>query len=168
MTQAGTLWKGALCMVAALALSACSMFRGDDSPSGQSRADADRDRGGISIFGGGGGGGESQAGIGVNSYLWRASLDTLNFMPLASADPFGGVIITDWYSDPTTPNERFKATVYILDTRLRADALNVSIFRQQQVNGAWTDASVDPDTEIQIENAILTRARQLRLSNVRN
>jgi hypothetical protein len=168
MTQAGTLWKGALCMVAALALSACSMFRGDDSPSGQSRADADRDRGGISIFGGGGGGGESQAGIGVNSYLWRASLDTLNFMPLASADPFGGVIITDWYSDPTTPNERFKATVYILDTRLRADALNVSIFRQQQVNGAWTDANVDPDTEIQIENAILTRARQLRLSNVRN
>jgi hypothetical protein len=168
MMQAGTLWKGALCMVAALALSACSMFRGDDSPSGQSRADADRDRGGISLFGGGGGGGESQAGIGVNSYLWRASLDTLNFMPLASADPFGGVIITDWYSDPTTPNERFKATVYILDTRLRADALNVSIFRQQQVNGAWTDAAVNPDTEIQIENAILTRARQLRLSNVRN
>jgi hypothetical protein len=166
MTQAGTLWKGALFMVAALALSACSMFRGDDSPEGQSRADADRDRGGISIFGGGGG--ESQAGIGVNSYLWRASLDTLNFMPLASADPFGGVIITDWYSDPTTPNERFKATVYILDTRLRADALNVSIFRQQQVNGAWADAAVDPDTEIQIENAILTRARQLRLSNVRN
>jgi hypothetical protein len=89
-------------------------------------------------------------------------------MPLASADPFGGVIITDWYSDPTTPHERFKATVYILDTRLRADALNVSIFRQQHVNGAWTDAAVNPDTEIQIENAILTRARQLRLSNVRN
>jgi hypothetical protein len=166
MTQAGTLWKGALFVVAALALSACSMFRGDDN-SGQSRADADRDRGGISIFGGGGGG-ESQAGIGVNSYLWRASLDTLNFMPLASADPFGGVIITDWYSDPTTPSERFKATVYILDTRLRADALNVSIFRQRQVNGTWADATVDPDTEIQIENAILTRARQLRLSNVRN
>jgi hypothetical protein len=87
-----------------------------------------------SVFGGGGGGGGgSEEGIGVNSFLWRASLDTLNFMPLASADPFGGVIITDWYSDPTTPNERFKATVYILDTRLRADALNVSIFRQTQV-----------------------------------
>lgn len=169
MTKAGrTLLKGALFMVAAVALSACSMFRGNDGPEGQSRADADRDRGGISIFGGGGGGGGgSEAGIGVNSFLWRASLDTLNFMPLASADPFGGVIITDWYSDPTTPNERFKATVYILDTRLRADALNVSIFRQTQVGGAWTDATVDPDTEIQIENAILTRARQLRLSNVR-
>lgn len=168
MTQAGrTLLKGALFMVAAVALSACSMFRGDDSPAGQSRADADRDRGGISLFGGGGGGGDQEAGIGVNSFLWRASLDTLNFMPLASADPFGGVIITDWYSDPTTPNERFKATVYILDTRLRADALNVSIFKQQQQNGQWVDAAVSPDTEIQIENAILTRARQLRLSNVR-
>jgi hypothetical protein len=156
-------------MVAALALAGCSMFRGDDSPPGQSRADDNRDRGGISIFGGGGGGGDDvEAGIGVNSYLWRASLDTLNFMPLTSADPFGGVIITDWYSDPTTPTERFKATVYILDTRLRADALNVSIFRQQQVNGQWADASVDPETEIQIENAILTRARQLRLSTVQN
>lgn len=170
MRQAGRmLVKGAIFMVAALALSACSMFRGDDGPEGQSRADDNRDRGGISIFGGGGGGGGGAgADIGVNSYLWRASLDTLNFMPLASADPFGGVIITDWYSDPAAPNERFKATVYILDTRLRADALNVSIFRQTQTNGNWADATVDPETEIQIENAILTRARQLRLSTVRN
>ena len=168
MTQAGrTLFKGALFMVAALALSACSMFRGDDTRTeGQSRVSDTADSG-VSLFGNGGGsqrGGD--AGIGVNSFLWRASLDTLNFMPLASADPFGGVIITDWYSAPTTPNERFKATVYILDTRLRADALNVSIFRQTQVNGQWADATVDPDTEIQIDNAILTRARQLRLSNV--
>jgi hypothetical protein len=156
-------------MVAALALSACSMFRDDDSGPAQSRAD-DNSRGGIAVFGGGGGGGNrgGDAGIGVNSFLWRASLDTLNFMPLSSADPFGGVIITDWYSDPTAPTERFKATVYILDTRLRADALNVSIFRQQQVNGVWTDASVDPDTESQIENAILTRARELRLSTLGN
>ena len=168
MMQAGrTLLKGAIFMVAAVALAGCSMFRSDDS--GQSRADDNAGRGGgVTIFGGGGGnnrGGED--GIGVNSYLWRASLDTLNFMPLQSADPFGGVIITDWYSASTTPNERFKATVYILDTRLRADALNVSIFRQTNTNGQWADASVDPDTEIQIENAILQRARELRLSNVR-
>jgi hypothetical protein len=161
MRQAGRmLVKGALFMVAALVLSACSLFGGDDS----AQAADNNDRGGLF----GGGGDDAEAGIGVNSYLWRASLDTLNFMPLSSVDPFGGVIITDWYSDPTTPNERFKATVYILDTRLRADALNVSIFRQQQVNGAWTDAAVNPETEIQIENAILTRARQLRLSTVRN
>ena len=161
MVQAGRmLVKGALFMVAALALSACSLFGNDDTAQA-----ADNNRGGLF---GGGGGGDQEAGIGVNSYLWRASLDTLNFMPLASADPFGGVIITDWYSDAAAPTERFKATVYILDTRLRADALNVSIFRQQQVNGAWTDSTVDPETEIQIENAILTRARQLRLSTVRN
>jgi hypothetical protein len=151
MSQAGRmLVKGALLTVAVLGLSACSMFGGGN------------DRGSSSA------GLNVEEGIGVNSFLWRASLDTLNFMPLASADPFGGIIITDWHSDPAAPNERFKATVYILDTRLRADALNVSIFRQQQVNGVWTDATVDPDTEIQIENAILTRARQLRLSQLRD
>jgi hypothetical protein len=149
--------RGAILVAAALALSACA---GSNDSANQSSGNG-------GLFGGGGGG-SAEAGIGVNSYLWRASLDTLNFMPLASADPFGGVIITDWYSDPTTPNERFKATVYILDTRLRADALNVSIFRQTQVNGQWVDASVDPDTEVQIENAILTRARQLRLSQLGN
>lgn len=149
MSQAGRmLVKGALLMVAVLGLSACSMFGRDDNNRSSSA------------------GATVEDGIGVNSFLWRASLDTLNFMPLASADPFGGVIITDWYSDPTTPNERFKATVYILDTRLRADALNVSIFRQQQQGGAWVDATVDPATEIQIENAILTRARQLRLGQL--
>lgn len=169
MMQAGrTLLKGAIFMVAAVALASCSMFKADDS--GQSRADDNAGRGGGGFLGIGGGGGNRSAsdeGIGVNSYLWRASLDTLNFMPLQSADPFGGVIITDWYSAPTTPNERFKATVYILDTRLRADALNVSIFCQTNAGGSWSDASVDPDTEIQIENAILQRARELRLSNVR-
>jgi Domain of unknown function (DUF3576) len=164
MTAGRLLFRGALFMVAALALSACSMFGGGNGNA--SRADDNQGRGGGVTLGGGGSssGGGDVAGIGVNSFLWRASLDTLNFMPLASADPFGGVIITDWYSDPTTPSERFKATVYILDTRLRADALNVSIFRQQQANGAWVDATVDPETEVQIENAILTRARQLRLS----
>jgi len=110
----------------------------------------------------------AQSQIGVNSFLWRASLDTLNFMPLASEDPYGGVIITDWYTDPERPSERFKATVYILDTRLRADALNVSIFRETNQGGAWTTANVDPATAIQIENAILTRARQLRLSTLGN
>jgi hypothetical protein len=103
----------------------------------------------------------------VNSYLWRASLDTLAFMPLASADPFGGVVITDWYINPEKADERFKATVYILDTRLRADGLNVTIFRQtKDAAGAWVDAPVAAQTDIDIENSILTRARQLRLSNL--
>lgn len=106
-------------------------------------------------------------GIGVNSYLWRATLDTLAFMPLASADPFGGIVMTDWYVNPEKPDERFKATVYILDTRLRADGLNVTVFKQtRDASGAWVDAPVNAQTDIDIENSILTRARQLRLSNL--
>ena len=105
--------------------------------------------------------------IGVNGYLWRASLDTLAFMPLASADPYGGVILTDWYTNPEKPDERFKCTVYILDTRLRADGLNVTVYKQvRDASGAWVDASASDQTAVDIENAILTRARQLRLSNV--
>lgn len=109
-----------------------------------------------------------EAGIGVNTFLWRASLDTLSFMPLSQIDPFGGVIITDWFSNPEAPDERFKATVYILDSRLRADALSVQLFRQERRadTGDWVDATVDPATRIQIENAILTRARQLRISQL--
>lgn len=103
-------------------------------------------------------------GIGVNAYLWRASLDTLAFMPLTSADPYGGLIITDWYANPEKADERFKATVYILDTRLRADGLNVSLAKQVLTGNGWQDVSATPSTEESIENAILTRARQLRTS----
>jgi hypothetical protein len=106
--------------------------------------------------------------IGVNGYLWRATLDTLAFMPLASADPYGGVIITDWYTNPEKPDERFKCTVYILDSRLRADGLNVAVFKQtRDASGGWVDAAAAGQTETDIENAILTRARQLRLSNIK-
>ena len=104
--------------------------------------------------------------MGVNSYLWRASLETLEFMPLSEVDPFGGVIITDWYASPEAPDERFKANVYILDTNLRADALKASIFKQVRNGNSWSDASVDGDTARQIENAILTRARELYIATV--
>jgi hypothetical protein len=106
--------------------------------------------------------------IGVNSYLWRATLDTLAFMPLASADPYGGVVITDWYVNPEKPDERFKCTVYILDTRLRGDALKVTVFKEVS-NGAggWAPSQAADQTSVDIENAILTRARQLRLSNLK-
>jgi len=124
---------------------------------------------------------DAQTGIGVNAYLWRATLDTLSFMPLANADPWGGVINYGWHIDPQTPNERFKATVFILDRRLRADALNVSITKQVlrpgctpnvadadaeiDTAGCWTGARVAAQTETDLENAILTKARQLNLSN---
>ncbi len=107
----------------------------------------------------------TETAIGVNAYLWRASLDTMAFMPLASADPYGGIIITDWYSDPAEPNARFKATIYILDTRLRADGLNVSIHKQvKAANGDWQDVAPAASTEEKIENAILVRARQMRIN----
>lgn len=110
------------------------------------------------------GAGSGEPGIGVNAYLWRGALDTLSFMPLASADPFGGVIITDWYTPPTSngSGERFKATAYILGRQLRADGIRVSIFRQVLENGQWVDAAVSTTTVSEIENRVLARARELR------
>ena len=107
--------------------------------------------------------GGAYAGIGVNAYLWRAALETIDFLPLAQADPFGGVIITDWYS-PDNPDERFKLNVYILDTVLRADGIKVAVFRQTNGENGWRDAAVDPQTATDIEDSILTRARELRIT----
>ena len=125
-------------------------------------------QGGLSLFGAdrpqedeGGGGG-----IGVNSYLWRASLDTIAFMPLASADPFGGVIITDWYTPAETPDERLKVNIVILGRQLRADGVRASVFRQRRdSSGVWADAAVASETATELEDAILTRARQLRIAS---
>ena len=109
------------------------------------------------------GGGGAGGGIGVNGYLWRATLDTVSFMPVNSADPFGGVVITDWYTPPETPNERFKMNVYILGRSLRADGVRVAVFRQVDSGaGNWRDAPLPDGTETRIEDAILTKARQLR------
>ena len=125
--------------------------------------------GGLTLFGGGGGSSNGPAGIGVNSFLWRASLDTVSFMPLTTTDPFGGVIITDWHQTPESPAERFKLTVFILDPELRADGLRVNAFRQERTaSGEWVDAEIDPEIPVQIENAILTRARQLRVQTLGN
>jgi hypothetical protein len=102
------------------------------------------------------------AGLGVNAYLWRATLDTLSFMPLASADPFGGVIITDWYSPPGTTSERFKATAYVMGRQLRSDGVRVSVFRQVRQGSTWLDALVTPATGAELEDRVLARARELR------
>ena len=122
---------------------------------------------GLSLLGGNSEESSGPSGIGVNSFLWRASLDTISFMPLSSADPFGGVIITDWYSPPASPLERFKMTVYILDRKLRADGLKVTVFRQTRVTrtAAWNDAAVASTTPSELEDAILTRARQLHVAS---
>ena len=136
---------GALAVICGLSLGACASRAGHGAPT----------RGASGV-------------IGVNSFLWRATLDTLAFMPLQSADPYGGVVNTDWYIDPQRPTERFKATVYILDTRLRADGLNVAVFKEvSNGQGGWTPSPTSDQTATDIENAILTRARELRLSNLR-
>ena len=108
---------------------------------------------------------EGNSPIGVNSFLWRATLDTVAFMPLASADPFGGVVLTDWYEDPANKGERFKLNILILDRQLRSDSLKVTTFKQtlDPVRGVWQDASTSPDTARKIEDSILTRARELRV-----
>jgi hypothetical protein len=111
---------------------------------------------------------KGENGIEVNSYLWRAALDTVSFMPLASADPFGGVILTDWYTDPASPKERTKLNVFILGRELKADGVKVKAFRQIQKNGAWRDAPVSADTGRKLEDAILTRARQMRVAKENN
>lgn len=115
---------------------------------------------GAGVAGGGGG-------IGVNAFLWQGTLETIDFLPIASADPFGGLIITDWYQPAESPDERLKLQVLISDRVLRADALKVSVFRQVATgNGGWLDAPVDPETATALEDRILTRARELRVASV--
>jgi hypothetical protein len=171
-------WIG-VAVLGAIALSGCGLPVEGSYPtkrSGEdpvySKSDADYEANRKTIFGSGGLslGGEDKprdegggSGIGVNSFLWRASLDTISFMPVNSADPFGGVIITDWHSPAQTPAERFKLNVYIMGRALRADGVRVAVFRQvQDTRGTWRDSSLPNKTSTDIENAILTKARQLR------
>jgi hypothetical protein len=174
----------ATALLAALTLAGCSdtkpnptpanfMGLGSGSPGDPSTTRMGGDDSGV-IFGigkgakdqNGGGGGGPGAGIGVNAFLWRGALDTIAFMPLSSADPFGGVIITDWYAPPSSPDERFKITIYILDRRLNATALKAAVFRQtKDSSGNWIDAAVDPATSQKLEDEILTRARELRIAS---
>jgi hypothetical protein len=108
------------------------------------------------------------AGLGVNAFLWSATLDTIEVMPLESADPYSGLITTEWYANPEDPSERFKLTIRILDTRLRADGLKATLHRQVFAGESrgWIDGAVDEASAIQIENAILTRAQQLRIATL--
>ena len=106
--------------------------------------------------------------ISVNSYLWKAALETVDFMPLLQADANSGVIISDWYANPVTPNERVKVTVTILDRDLRADGLRVAVQRQESRSGVWTDAAVKAGTVEKLEDAILQRARRNRQASVGN
>nr|WP_298795603.1 DUF3576 domain-containing protein [uncultured Acetobacter sp.] len=110
-------------------------------------------------------GGEDVLKGGVNAYLWRATLDTLSFMPVATADAEGGIILTDWYTPPAAHGERFKMTAFILDRRLRSDALRLTVFRQTQQGTEWVDTPPAANTASDIAARILSRARKLRADN---
>lgn len=165
-------------MAGVVLLSACSRLEGEAKyPTGLDRTTTGDDiygkresvfgKDGLEIFGGKKkGADDGSTGIGVNSYLWRASLDTVSFMPLASADPFGGVIITEWYTSPENPNERFKVNVFILDKQLVSNGVKVKTFKQLKSGSAWKDTKVSEETNTQLEDAILTRARQLRVAQI--
>jgi hypothetical protein len=172
---------GALCALGLLSTSlvGCGGVKGGEAkyPSGLDREQTGGDiygerqsilgPNGLSIFGGKGKDPAADSGIGVNSYLWRASLDTVSFMPMASADPFGGVIITDWYSAAETPNERVKLNIFIMGRELKADGVQVKTFRQEKSKGGeWKDAPVAGETNRALEDTILTRARQMRVSGL--
>ena len=162
-------------VVSALALSACGQGkavyptrdRGDSAPrmSNEPRQTVFGDEGLFSqLQGGSKKDADGSSGIGVNSFLWRAALDTIAFMPLASADPFGGTILTDWYQLPENPSERYKLNIFILDRALRADGVKVSVFKQARDGaGQWHDIPVEAKMGSDLEDSILTRARQLRI-----
>jgi Domain of unknown function (DUF3576) len=137
--------------VVGLALSGCSVFGGGGDKDAPRKVDLAASK---------------VTQIGVNAYLWRASLDTVSFMPLVQADANGGVIVTDWYANPSTPSERMKLTVSILDQDLRADALRVAASRQVSQGGQWVDAPVQAATVQKLEEIILTKARDLRRSAI--
>ncbi len=119
----------------------------------------------LNAFKGGKNSAETGGSIGVNIFLWRAALESVAFMPLTQADSNGGVIVTDWYSNPEAPNERVRANVLILGKTLRADALKVSLFRQVQNEGRWTDVPVSPATVTALEDTILTKARAIKVQS---
>ena len=150
----------------AFRLGAVVMLAGALAACGSSGPKTVKDGNGGFLGMGGGKKADKGAEIGVNGYLWRASLEALSFMPLLQTDSNGGVIVTDWYANPANPGERVKVTVTILDQDLRADALNVSVFKQVNNGGTWVDAPTAAQTEADMENAILDRARKLRLANL--
>lgn len=164
--------KLTLAILLPLSIAACNGLGGDTSsfPKDNETSRLER-RGkitgedGLTIFGGGSDDEETSGnGIGVNSFLWRATIDTISFMPIAQADPFGGVITTDWYEDPAAKGERLKINALILDDKLRADGVRVSVFKQNlDEAGNWRDISVDKSISRKVEDKILARAREIRI-----
>ena len=170
MVRVRGLVSAVCCVLSVLVMASCGAAEGEFEDF--DKADRTRDGkvfGGLEgLFGGGDkkGAASGGTGIGVNSYLWRAALDTLSFMPIDQADPFGGVVLTDWYSPPEAEDERFKVNLYILGRQLRGDGLRVAVFQQERgPQGSWRDVEVNGETASELENAILARAREMRIAS---
>jgi len=132
-----------LVLTVSLALGACSIFGGGDKSGGDLAP--------------------RTTAIGVNGYLWQAALDTLSFMPFDQVEPSGGVITTHWHSTADAPDERIKLTVRFLSEDLRSDGVKVIVVRQERQDSNWLTVPVQAATTLQVEEAILARARQLRI-----
>ena len=104
-------------------------------------------------------------GMPINTFLWRGALDTINFMPLNSADPIGGTILTDWYSSSNNENERCKLNIFISGAELKTQNLKVTSFCQEFKNQKWINKDVSPENNIKLENAILNKAKKLKLQS---
>ncbi|MEQ8666928.1 MAG: DUF3576 domain-containing protein [Rhodospirillales bacterium] len=141
-----------------------------NDPEGFKRARSGQEYGNLfgegGILGGDKGSQGGQIGIGVNAFLWRATLDTISFMPVTVADPFGGVVLTDWRESTDSPGERYKMNIYILGRELRADGVRVTVLKQELQDGIWRDRNVGENVSVQIEDAILSRARQFRRETI--
>ena len=104
-----------------------------------------------------------QTGSTVSPILWQAALDTLNFVKFVSEDPLAGSLVTDWYSPPGKPNERYKVNLFILARKLHSDSLAVTVTREARLgDGNWLETTVARNVETDLENAILERAGQLK------
>ena len=107
----------------------------------------------------------SSMNMSVNAFLWRGALETVDFMPISSADQIGGVIITDWYSTSSNINERCKLNIFISGKSLKTENLRVASFCQEYKNQIWVNKEVNDKNNIKIENAILNKAKKLRLQS---
>ena len=109
---------------------------------------------------------QTATGIPVNALLWRASLDIASILPIEDIDVFSGTLLSDWYSLPSTPTERIKLAIFVLDKELRSDAIRVVVYVQSRQGDVWEDSGIDLELGTNLEDLILTRAREIRASSV--
>ena len=110
---------------------------------------------------------QSSVGMGlpINPFLWKASIETISFMPLTSTDPFAGTIITDWYTAEANFGERCKLNIFINGQELKTENLKVSSFCQILQNNQWVNMLSNNEDNIKLENAILNKAKKLKLNS---